>query len=119
MNAPRSKPAHEVRYGAIKAAIWRNESENGTRYNTTFSKAYRDGDQWKNTDSFGRDDLLVVAKAASDAHTWIHQQPRESGTDSNPGNGQGSHQANSSRSASTSSSSGSQRNRPPREEADF
>jgi hypothetical protein len=117
MNAPRSKPVHEVRYGVIKAAIWRNESENGTRYNTTFSKAYRDGEQWKNTDSFGRDDLLVVAKAASDAHTWIHQQPRESGTENSPGNGQSSSQGTPSR--SMSASSGSQRNRPPREEADF
>ena len=28
-----NKPCHEVRMGRIKAAIWENESPNGTRYN--------------------------------------------------------------------------------------
>src|SRR5262245_57216610 len=42
------KPVHEVRLGAIKAAIWRNDTEKGVRYNTTFSRLYRDGDDWKN-----------------------------------------------------------------------
>ena len=35
---------------------------------------YREGDQWKNTESFGRDDLLTLAKVADEAHSWIHQQ---------------------------------------------
>ena len=52
-----TKPIHEVRLGFIKAAVWRNETEAGVRYNATFSRLYRDGDQWKSTESFGRDDL--------------------------------------------------------------
>ena len=71
------KPVHEVRLGAIKAAIWKNDTENGVRYNVTMSRLYRDGDEWKSTDSFGRDDLLVVAKIADQAHSWIHAQARE------------------------------------------
>ena len=27
-------------------------------------------DEWKQTQSFGRDDLLVLAKVADQAHTW-------------------------------------------------
>ncbi|MGE3310701.1 MAG: hypothetical protein AB7O66_12085 [Limisphaerales bacterium] len=73
----RARPAHEVRLGAIRAAIWANETENGTRYNVTFDRAYRDGDNWKTTQSFGRDDLLVLAKVADHAHTWIAGQPRD------------------------------------------
>ena len=76
MNPPQ-KPAHEVRLGTVKATIWRNEIENGVRYNTTFSRIYRDGDQWRNTESFGRDDLLTVAKVADEAHSWIFAQVRE------------------------------------------
>jgi len=66
-----------VRLGAVKAAIWKNDTEKGVRYNTTFSRLYRDGEDWKTTDSFGRDDLLVLAKVSDQAHSWIHEQSRE------------------------------------------
>ncbi|MBX3745355.1 MAG: hypothetical protein KF833_08585 [Verrucomicrobiae bacterium] len=72
-----NKPAHEVRLGAVKATIWRNEHESGVRFNTVLSKIYREGEQWKNTDNFGREDLLLVAKVADAAHTWIYAQNRE------------------------------------------
>ena len=80
MPKPKDKPAHEVRIGAVKAAIWRNDTSNGVRYNTTFSRLYKDkeDDQWKSTESFGRDDLLVLAKVADAAHTWIFQQSQTS-----------------------------------------
>jgi hypothetical protein len=76
---PKAKPIHEVRLGAIKAAIWKNDTANGVRYNVTLSRIYKDREdnQWKSTDSFGRDDLLVLAKVADLAHTWIHQQGHE------------------------------------------
>lgn len=69
--APRPQPVHEVRLGGIKAAIWQNETPTGVRYNVTFERLYKDGDQWKSTDSFGRDDLLLLGKVADRAHTWI------------------------------------------------
>ena len=74
-------PSHEVRLGAIKAAIWKNDTENGVRYNVTFSRIYKDGDDWKSTDSFGRDDLLVLAKVSDSAHSWIHEQAQEEHAD--------------------------------------
>jgi len=77
MSKDKQKPVHEVRLGAIKAAVWKNDTENGVRYNTTFSRLYRNGEEWNNTDSFGRDDLLVVAKVADQAHSWIHAQSQE------------------------------------------
>ncbi len=73
----RARPVHEVRLGAIRASIWANETENGIRHNVTFDRTYRDGETWKSTTSFGRDDLLVLAKAADQAHTWIISQPRD------------------------------------------
>ncbi len=74
---PNVKPAIEIRLGSLKAAIWKNDTETGVRYNTTFSRFYRDGDQWKSSDHFGREDLLLLAKVADQAHTWIHAQLRE------------------------------------------
>lgn len=71
---PKQTPAHEIRLGAVKAAIWRNDTDKGVRYNVTVSRLYKDGDDWKNTDSFGRDDLLLLCKVLDKAHTWIHEQ---------------------------------------------
>lgn len=73
----KTKPIHEVRLGHIKAAVWKNETEAGVRYNVTFSRLYRDNEQWQSTDSFGRDDLLVVAKVADQTHSWIYSQSQE------------------------------------------
>ena len=75
------KPVHEIRLGRIKATIWANETQNGsrdnvstTRHNVNITRLYKDGDQWEDSASFGRDDLLVVAKVADEACSWIYQQ---------------------------------------------
>ena len=63
--------------GRIKAAIWQNETDNGIRYNVTVGRLYKDGESWKQTESFGRDDLPVLAKVADQAHTFIFQKQQE------------------------------------------
>jgi hypothetical protein len=77
----KEKPVHEVRIGSVKAAIWRNNTPQGVRFNVTFARLYKDGDDWKTTDSFGRDDLLVLAKVADRAHSWIHDEGQEEAED--------------------------------------
>ncbi len=74
MQTQKQKPIHEVRLGFIKAAVWKNETESGIRYNVTFTRIYKDGDKWNHTDSFGREDLLLVGKVADQAHSWIFAQ---------------------------------------------
>ncbi len=71
------KPIAEVRTGSIKATIWKNATENGARFNVTFDRLYKDGDKWKSTSTFGRDDLLLLAKVADQAHTRIFQLQQE------------------------------------------
>jgi hypothetical protein len=72
------KPASEIRIGSIKATIWRNETEGGTRHNVTLERLYKDGDSWKRTQSFGRDDLLLLAKVANAAHSRIFELKQDS-----------------------------------------
>jgi len=68
------QPVEEVRIGSIKAAIWRNEGDNGPRFNVTFQRLYRtEKGKWQSTDSFGRDDLLVLMKVADATHTRVMQ----------------------------------------------
>lgn len=69
-----NKPVHEIRYGSIKAVIWKNDTANGAMHNVTVARIYKDGEEWKESSGFGRDDLLVLAKALDEAHTWIHSQ---------------------------------------------
>jgi hypothetical protein len=69
-----NKPVHTIRLGAIKAAIWENTVGENTRHSVSLCRLYKDGDQWKTTESYGRDDLLVLAKVADQAHTWICEQ---------------------------------------------
>ncbi len=73
-----SRPVHEVRLGRIRAAIWCNDTRSGTRYNVTLSRLYRDDDgNWRDSTSFGRDDLLLAGKVLDLAHTWICQAEAE------------------------------------------
>ena len=72
--SPAKAPVHEVRLGRIKAAVWENTTENGVRHNVTICRLYKDGDQWKDSSSFGRDDLPLVIKVADKAHNWIFNQ---------------------------------------------
>ena len=72
--ANNSKPAAELRIGAVKATFWENEAGGITRHNVTFSRLYRDGDQWKTTHSFDFKNLLTLAKLADQAHTLIAER---------------------------------------------
>src|ERR1700733_6209100 len=85
---PKQRPAHEIRLGRLKAAIWENQGDNGAWYNVTLSRNYKDGDEWKSSASFGRDELLTVAKVADLANSWIHNQSQGSSTNGN-GAGEG------------------------------
>ena len=71
------KPVDEIRIGRVKATIWRNGTDEQPRHNVTFSRIYKDGDQWKSTQIFGRNDLLVLAKVADLVHTRLFQLPTE------------------------------------------
>ena len=71
------KPVAEIRIGRVKAAIWPNETEGRTRHNVTFSRLYKDGEQWKTTQSFGSNDLLALAKVADQAHSRILKLQQE------------------------------------------
>lgn len=70
----KTRPVHEIRLGKIKAAVWRNPVDGGTRYNVTLSRLYKDEEGWRDSSSFGREDLLFVAKVCDLALDWIREQ---------------------------------------------
>lgn len=79
------KPIHTLRIGALSVAIWQHATqaktvkgqnfEGKTFYSCKATRAYCDtAGNWQYTDSFGRDELLTVAKLLDLAHTWIWRE---------------------------------------------
>jgi hypothetical protein len=67
-----NKPIHEICIGKIRAAIWANRNgKNQTWYSVTIRRTYFDGHTWQDSQSFGRDDLPLLAKASDMAYAWI------------------------------------------------
>ncbi len=75
-----SKPVKEFSDGPIKVAVWRSEGEHGPRYSVTCRRRYKDkaADEWKDSYSYGQDDILALRKLLDLAHTFIltEQQQR-------------------------------------------
>ena len=76
-------PIKTFRLGRIKAAVWENEGEQKF-YTVTFARTYMDeANKYHDADSFGRDDLPLVAKLADQAHTFIFERLAELKTKQN------------------------------------
>jgi hypothetical protein len=68
-------PVKTFRLGRIKAAVWENETDQKKFFNVTFARTYvDDAKNYHDTDSYGRDDLPLVAKLADQAHTFIFER---------------------------------------------
>lgn len=74
--ASKNRPAHEVRFGSVRAVIWSNQTEGGAAmFNVTVSRSYKASDgSWRDSDSFGRQDLLPLALALQHAFAWVCSQ---------------------------------------------
>ncbi|MHB8953134.1 MAG: hypothetical protein ACYC4U_09205 [Pirellulaceae bacterium] len=64
------RPLHEIRMGLITARIWRKRSRSGLRHTISVVRLYRDGDVWKESSRFGRDDIPLVKLVLDRAHCW-------------------------------------------------
>ena len=79
-NKPKNKPVKTIRLGAIEASIWENPGTDGRpNHSVTFKRSYKDGEDWKDSDSYWADHLPLLAKAADMAHTAILTELRRSG----------------------------------------
>jgi hypothetical protein len=66
-----NRPVHTIRHRSIKASIWRNATAKGAVYNVVIVRGFKDGEGWKDSHSFGYDDLPIVAKLLNDCHSFI------------------------------------------------
>ncbi len=67
-----NKPVKSFRLRGITASIFENSSEDGKSfYKVTLQRSYKQGDDWKSTNSFGRDDLPLVSLLTKQAWEFI------------------------------------------------
>jgi hypothetical protein len=70
-----NKPEKKFNCGSISASIWTNTKvvtgESVKFYSVTINKAYKEGEDWKYTDSFNIEDLPKVALVATEAYKHI------------------------------------------------
>ena len=65
-----SKPVKKFRVGNVTVAVWKNEDF----HSVTLQKSYKDGEEWKNTDSLSGGDILNAMKALERAEGYIATQ---------------------------------------------
>jgi hypothetical protein len=69
-----SKPAHVIRFGVIKARIWRRRTRSGPRFTVSVVRLYKNGEVWKESSRFDPRDIPLVRLALDRTHRWLLQQ---------------------------------------------
>jgi hypothetical protein len=69
------QPVYELRRGLIIVRVWRKHARSGTRHTVSVTRLFRDGDTWKQSARFGRDDIPLLRLLLDEAHTWIFRHP--------------------------------------------
>lgn len=64
-------PAFELRRELIKVRVWRKRTRSGLRHTVAVTRLFRNGDVWKESTRFGRDDIPLMRLLLDAAHTWI------------------------------------------------
>ena len=67
-----NKPAESLRDGAVKATIWRNQSESGVFFTVDFSRTYKGADgNYHDSHSFSGTQLLQLAQLAQTTYRRV------------------------------------------------
>jgi hypothetical protein len=68
------RPEHTSRVGNVEIAVWRNKGAAGEFYTASAPVIrYKDGEEWKDSKSYGPIDLLALSEAAREASAKIRE----------------------------------------------
>ena len=71
------KPMREIKFGSVRAAIWRNDQKDGQgSHVVSFRCCYKERGAWHESTTFGPGELPLLGRAAELALAWIYSQPR-------------------------------------------
>lgn len=76
MSDSKNRPVHNIRVGGINAAIWEQEGSKGNFMNASFSRSYKQGNEWKTSHTYTVNQLDDLRRAATEAETYINENAR-------------------------------------------
>jgi len=84
-----AQPEKTFRMGLVSASVFVNELESNdgkrkvrrSRRNVVLQRSYKDGEDWKQTNSFGLGDLPAAIRVLELAQTYVESQEVESQSD--------------------------------------
>jgi hypothetical protein len=80
-----TKPVQTFRLRGVSVSVFENNAKMKDRdvtfHKVAIQRSYRDGDEWKNTTSFGRDDLPVLGLLLKQAWQWVLEAEASRGKD--------------------------------------
>jgi len=77
-NGNGKKPVFEKRLGSIRVAVWENTTDGKRWHNSSITRRYKQGDEWKETPTFnGVGDLALVGECVELAKAWIARREEE------------------------------------------
>lgn len=63
-------PVEKFRLGYVTATVWKN----GDFFSVNVARAYKEGDEWKETDSLNHGDLMNAVRVLQRAEAFISEQ---------------------------------------------
>lgn len=74
----KSKPAYKVQHGSVSCAVWENSGKTGTFHTLTFERSYKDGEEFKTTNSYGLGaDLDALERCLFSVKVWHAMQSQK------------------------------------------
>lgn len=74
----KTQPYHKIRVGNVTATIWKNEDKEKREYfSITLEKHYKEGENWKSSNSYMTNDLFKVKLAIDQALTKIYEKKED------------------------------------------
>lgn len=68
-----AKPVFELRRGLIKVCVRSKGTKSGVRHTVRITRLFRDGDVWKESTRFGRNDIPLIRLLLDEAFVWIYK----------------------------------------------
>lgn len=62
-----ASPVARIKIGGVSAAIFKNEGEKGVFHTATIERSYKDGNEWKTSNSSGTKDLAALSAVSQQA----------------------------------------------------
>lgn len=66
------EPVKKVKIKGVELAVWENESKEGNKfYNVSMERNYKDGEEWKKTNSLRENDIPKAILALQKAYEFM------------------------------------------------